>query len=289
EDGDVLQPVLVLGRYGLSNNENSTELSKVGKWAQSMGAIVIVLPSLSFQDKVNISHIPPGPGRDQASMGPFIRLDIPRLVEEYGLMDGRDSNNICPQHVLYTDSDVIFSGSITHEDIQSLKQGMLDKETAIVSYGREYSMHPSIINTGVMLMDVPAFAKEWPTILEWTLQQPTFPIHDQLLLNNYFTEPGQHRRMQRAQLPIEWNWKPYWKVPFPEAASKIKILHFHGPKPGKSLEELATCGIDGPLQHMIGRINAYEGLLLHGLCCDLGQTANWAMELFNYYVTPDVC
>lgn len=88
------------------DNENSTILSPVGQFAQAMGVKVITLSKLSFQDQINLSYITPGPVRDQYSMGPFIRLDISKIVENYGLMK---DPNICPRFVLYTDADVIVS------------------------------------------------------------------------------------------------------------------------------------------------------------------------------------
>ena len=53
---DLLQPVLVWGRLGIMDNENSTEHQKFGSWAESQGVRVIYSPRLSFQDDVVLKH-----------------------------------------------------------------------------------------------------------------------------------------------------------------------------------------------------------------------------------------
>jgi lipopolysaccharide biosynthesis glycosyltransferase len=278
---DVLQPVLVVGRYGLEN-ENSTDLSVIGQWAQSMGAKVILWPRLSFQEHVILSSHGIGRENHQYLMGPFMRLDIPKILEQHGLLD---QEGICPQHVLYTDSDVLFTSKLSHKDIMALKIDLLSKPQAIVSYGREYLMNdPLPHNTGVMMMDVPAFAKEWPSILAFTLRQPQFPLHDQELLNAYFTQSLDHEN-KRAMLRTFWNWKSYWRL-YPHHFNEVKIVHFHGPKPDKMLEEIGNCSFmdDNSLQAVTSLYSDYEPLLLQGVCCDQGRTTHWALELFRMYV-----
>jgi hypothetical protein len=274
--GDTLHPVLLLGRYGLAN-ENSTELSTVGKWAAQHGATVIVLPRLSFQDDVNLTVSNFSQQRfHQASMGPFMRLDIPRVIHEYKLFD---NPNICQRHVLYTDSDVLFTNKITHQDMDELKHSMESSTgtAAVVAYGREFSMTPEITNTGVMLMDVPAFEKEWPSILSFAKQQEQFPGHDQLMLNNYFKSSPENSR-KRSLMSIYWNWKAYWKLE-PGQHDAIKVLHFHGPKPGKGLEEMGSCSID-----LFETIRpGYRRHFSHAVCCDQGKTAYWARKMLSHF------
>jgi hypothetical protein len=118
----------------------------------------------------------------QASMGTFMRLDIPRVIHEYKLFDNPD---ICQRHVLCTDSDVLFINKITQEDMDEHKHSLEYTGAAmVVSYGREeFRMTPEITSIGVVLMDVPAFEKEWPSILSFAIQQKQFPGRDQLMLN----------------------------------------------------------------------------------------------------------
>ncbi|KAG7337959.1 hypothetical protein IV203_032092 [Nitzschia inconspicua] len=277
-----LQPVLLLGRYGLET-ENSRHLSPIGQWAQKNGAKVIVWPRLSFQEHVDLSaHGIMGPNRYQYEMGPFLRLDIPKIVAQYGLMD---DHSICPDHVLYTDPDVLFTGNITPTDMKILKQG-LHSSNAIVSYGREYDIGPNMHNTGVMLMNVKAFDAEWPKILKYTLNKQSegrpFPLHDQVMLNNYFDE--EENALKRSLLPLFWNWKAYWKLD-PSQFSDVKILHFHGPKPNKVLDDIAFCQTE--MLPMIWELyQDYEHLVLHGICCDQGRTAYHALKLFERYTAP---
>jgi hypothetical protein len=44
-------------------------------------------------------------------------------------------------------------------------------------------------------------------------------------------------------MSIYWKWMAYWKLE-PGQHDAIKVLHFHGPTPGKGLEEMASCNID---------------------------------------------
>ena len=57
--------------------------------------------------------------------GPFLRIDIPTFINEHGLLD---MLNVCQEHVLYTDVDVVFANKITKKDIRllsnSVGQGM---------------------------------------------------------------------------------------------------------------------------------------------------------------------
>jgi lipopolysaccharide biosynthesis glycosyltransferase len=286
--GDTLQPILLLGRYGL-DNENSTELSKVGKWAQDRGARVIVVPRLSFQDDVDLrGYKLPMERFFQSSMGPFMRLDIPNVIHQHNLFD---EPGICQQHVLYTDSDVIFASRITLDDMNHIKSELITSG-AIVSYGREFSTSPTISNTGVMLMDVPAFESEWASILQFAKRQEQFPGHDQLMLNSYFrshqqqaSRNGTDVHTKHSLLSIYWNWKAYWNVE-PSHHESIKVLHFHGPKPGKGLEEMAMCQTD-----MNAIRPGYRRHVSHAICCDQGKTANWALRLLDEFAAPrqEVC
>jgi hypothetical protein len=270
---DVLQPVLILGRYGLSN-ENSTDLSKIGRWAESKSVKVIVWPRLSFQD--HVTHKKP-----QAAMGPYMRLDIPQIIEEHHLWSS--TNGICQDYVLYTDSDVVFANPITHHDMKSLKDQFLKSDiTPLVMYGREYGIHPNIQNTGVMIMNIPEFIKEWPSILNHATSQPNFPGHDQIMLNDYFSSKSRKDSdKMRILLPLYWNWKSYWKLE-PSTYDQIKIIHFHGPKPGRLLGDIANCnfGTIGQKNHLH---TSYDQLIKHGICCDQGKSATWALQLFEDY------
>lgn len=153
---DCLQPVLILGRYG-NANENSTEAKKFGRWAEERGAKVVYSPRLSFQEDVD-RGIPRHSFAQR--QGPFLRLDIPKFVEEHGLLD---MPNVCKKHILYTDVDVIFANTITQRDIQVLSKAV---GGSMVAYGRESAKKAQIVNTGVMVMNVESFNQEIPKILQ---------------------------------------------------------------------------------------------------------------------------
>lgn len=92
---------------------------------------------------------------------------------------------------------------------------------------------------------------------------------DQGLLNAYFESK---KELKRHMLPI-YNWKVYWKI-----GAKQLCYSFHGPKPGKGLEAMASCYITG-LELVLhpSVYKAYDNLLNKGICCDRGRTATWAM------------
>ncbi|KAG7343019.1 hypothetical protein IV203_020964 [Nitzschia inconspicua] len=282
--GDALQPVLMLGRDGLPN-QHSPELSRTGQWAQDRGARVIVVPHLSFQDQVNVTTDNNGRQKQNiAAMGPFLRLDIPMIIDKYNLFD---RPGICQKYILYTDTDVIFPNRITRGDVAALKQDLKASHgEAIISYGRESGMEARSFSTGVMILDVPNFQKEWPSILEFAKSRDKFPAHDQILLNHYFTQ-SEEMKKKRKILSLYWIWKTYWKLE-PSTHDQVKVIHFHGPKLQKGLEEMARCEIENWDQNILP---GYQRLFKHGICCDQGKTAKWAVDLSHWFqeTRQDIC
>ena len=271
---DSLQPVLLLGRLGMEN-ENSTEPKKFGMWAEQRGVKVIYVPRLSFQDNVN-SHLLEHVINNEFGhlQGPFLRLDIPKFVKEHSLFD---IPNVCKHHVLYTDVDVIFANRITQQDVTNLSKLM---GQAIISYGREYSKFGHIFNTGVMVMNVERFEQELPKMLQQARDEKVYPKHDQKMINNY-REANDALKEKFQLLPMHYNWKAYWGLE-PSAFSQVKILHFHGPKLGRGLEVIAKCNLTA-----ISLLPpAYKYHLLQGICCDRGRTAEWSIEAINLFKAP---
>eukprot|EP00560_Eucampia_antarctica_P008868 CAMPEP_0197822968 /NCGR_PEP_ID=MMETSP1437-20131217/284_1 /TAXON_ID=49252 ORGANISM="Eucampia antarctica, Strain CCMP1452" /NCGR_SAMPLE_ID=MMETSP1437 /ASSEMBLY_ACC=CAM_ASM_001096 /LENGTH=428 /DNA_ID=CAMNT_0043421881 /DNA_START=169 /DNA_END=1452 /DNA_ORIENTATION=- len=189
--GDILQPVLILSRYGLPN-ENSTKSNKLGIWAEEKGVKVIYPSQLSFQEDLPKTW-PPN------QSGPFLRIDIPKFVKEHNLFD---MPNVCQDHVLYTDVDIVFPNKMTQKDVQILLQSV---GTGIASYGREYGKSPHIQNTGVMVMHVKRFEQELPLILQTAREQDSYPGHDQYMLNIY-KDTNEINRGKFQLLPIHYNW-----------------------------------------------------------------------------------
>mmetsp|Transcript_3802 Transcript_3802/g.5817 ORF Transcript_3802/g.5817 Transcript_3802/m.5817 type:complete len:435 (+) Transcript_3802:62-1366(+) len=282
--GNSLQPVLMLGRLGL-DSENSTVLSKFGSWAENTGAKVITVPRLSFQDVVDKHFSSAGPEHRQ---GPWLRMEIPRLIKEHRLFD-MPNMNICKEHVLYTDVDVIFANKLTKANIKFLTNG-LSSAGAVLSYGREYGKAPVTSNTGVMVINVKKFAKEIPGMIKLLDKKGNFGAYDQGLIKAYFGSKKKwfKRKLKRHVLPIHYNWKAYWKLE-PSNFDQVKIIHFHGPKPGRGLEEIASCNITGV--ELLPVYKAYENLLNQGICCDRGRTATWAMDSLQKLIPAfeDIC
>jgi len=177
--GDSLQPVLILGRLDLEPIAND-KLSKFGAWAKEKGAVVITVPGgLSFQDSVDMHYNNTGANHRQ---GPWLRLEIPRLIEENRLFD---MPNACKRYALYTDSDVIFANKISRADIKQLTNEHSTAK-AIVSYGREFRKVSSYENTGVMLIDVQKFGDIVPGMIKFLEEKGPFGAFDQGLVNAYF-------------------------------------------------------------------------------------------------------
>ena len=204
---DVFQPVLILGRHGLEN-QNSTEHSKFGRWAEQKGAKVIYSPKLSFQEDVdhglsNLFAKKLEPRYYHARLqGPFLRLDIPKLMKEHNLFG---LPNVCKNHVIYTDADVIFANKINKDETQGLIKSMGDDVSAMC--GRESGKHADIKNTSVMIMNADLFEQDISKMLKHAKRSHSYPEHDQKMLNNWrqnTTVPNNRFKM----LPMHYNWKP---------------------------------------------------------------------------------
>ena len=274
---DTLEPILILGRYGLLN-ENSTESTKFGTWAKERGVKVLYSPRLSFQEDIpntnNLAH----------QQGPFLRLDIPTFIREHDLMD---MPGVCQNHVLYTDVDVVFANRITQTDVRLLTNSVGE---GITSYGREFSKGPDIMNTGVMVIHVERFEQELPFILQTGRDTVPYPGNDQELLNLYKTANDTAKEKFQL-LPMQYNWKAYWGLE-PSDFSQIKVVHFHGPKLGRGLEEMATCNVTGISSNLHPHLQKAYGPHLHqGICCDYGRTAKWNMKAIRYWEASmdDLC
>lgn len=210
----------------------------------------------------------------------FIRLDLPSIIERHKLFE---VPGICPDYILYTDTDSMFVNTISYEDTLSLRARLELEPTRIVSYGRQQSTVPNINtgvpggNTGVMIMHVPRFREEWPSILAFAKSLSEFPAHDQFLLNWYFQ---QKRPEQFDMLPLHWNWKSYWKLE-PSKWQDVKILHFHGPKPGRFLEETAICDVTVVFNKT--RNPQYEYLSKRSICCDGARSMHSVQQLYDEF------
>ena len=131
--------------------------------------------------------------------GHWLRCDIPLIETE-------------DEFVLYTDIDVVF--------LQDVAKSL--PRPSLMSCGPEHHRDDySYFNSGVVVMNVPAFAQKRDALLAELRNRlsTTAPYDDQSLLNDVF-------KGEWDRLPNEWNWKPYWG-----RNDDAAILHFHGPKP----------------------------------------------------------
>ncbi|KAL3939985.1 MAG: hypothetical protein SGBAC_005384 [Bacillariaceae sp.] len=269
---DTLQPVLLVGKYMMGN----TSLPTVVEWAAAQGAIVITVDELSFQDLVNTKLVK---NVHANHMGPFLRIDIPKIVGEHKLFD---LNGICDRHVLYTDSDVAFVNKITQYDLDKLKEQIDPSKDAYTLYGHQTKSSGRPINSGVMLFDVYRFAQTWPDFLRFGYAKGPFLSFDQGWLNDFYMSTPD-RMLNRTILANEWNWKSYWKLA-PNEWNQVKIVHFHGPKIGKALEHMAHCSTTSWVFDNYGK--TYASLVKNGICCDKGMTAKFMLDLYHELSPP---
>ena len=157
--------------------------------------VTIIHHRVSFYDKLAARDL----GYLAIASGAFIRVELPEIDQEETL-------------VLYTDCDVMFRSDPKFDTIPSYFASA--PQTSLDDYKHD-------MNTGVMLMNLPAMRRDLPHFKEFIVHNLNegWPGCDQ---ENYRRFYG--GRWDR--LPSRFNWKPYWGIS-PEAV----ITHWHGPKP----------------------------------------------------------
>ena len=299
----VLVPVLLLGRFGLAN---SSQLSPFGRWATSKGVVVFPVARLAFQDDL-VRALPASVGHDHL-MGPYLRLHIVSILRDHRELLFSQRPNVCADHVLYTDSDVLFVRPVHATDLLHVinATGMSAHKApaapVAVLYAAESNKHTRYpVNTGVMLMNVPRFQRLFPALLTFGRERNfSFPAFDQGWLNAFFSK---EMPTGRALLAMRWNWKVYWggslwkldcgegKGRDPERDSTCQprlkdspyIVHFHGPKPGKDnfLECLAS--MNKACLAELSRKHAYWALCNNGFRADGGSLANASLRMYQRF------
>jgi len=73
------------------------------------------------------------------------------------------------------------------------------------------------------------------------------------------------------------HWKICWNL-HPSHLADLKIVHFHGPKPGSGVEDMAQCNLDAMEQTP----ERYHEMYKQSVCCDHGKTANTILHLYQY-------
>ncbi len=151
----------------------------------------------------------------RALHGVFLRMELPRMRKELRL----------DERVLYTDCDVLFRGEVASD----LASNPCDYFAVAPEFDREDYRR---MNTGVMLMNLPALAQVDDDLKSYVLEhfsQLQGKAWDQGAYRAFFSSDAGHRW---NKLSPELNWKPYWGAN-PEA----RIIHFHGPKPFQVVDD----------------------------------------------------
>lgn len=279
---DTLQPVLMLGRRSLKENE---EISALREWAESQGAIVVIVDSLSFEDDIDqwLSNGTETIDHPDLQQGPFLWFDIPTIIRDRKLFD---LDGVCTQHVLFTDADVLFPNPITYQDVEDLKSVMWRRDPSqrpALMYGRERSVRgKKPKNTGVVVIDVPYFETLIPQMIQFRTDRGDlhFDGFDQRWMEHFFLGHDRHEFRHLVQLlPLYWNWKLYWRLR-PIRFSDLKVIHFHGAKPERGAWMAARCQLD--FGERIKDLRPYHDGISHSICCDdMASTSAVVMEFFT--------
>lgn len=173
--------------YDGEPSEFTSELERAG--------VVIIHRRVSFYNAIE-AFAGSESWHARIAAGAFLRIEIPEVEQE-------------DEFVLYTDVDVQF--------LRDIDLG--GKRPALFSAAPQSSLGDyNDLNSGVMLINVPAMAKELPAFKEFIVKNLNLGL-DQEMLAAYF--PGRYE-----SLPPEYNWKPYWG-----RNDESRIVHWHGPKP----------------------------------------------------------
>ena len=178
----------------------------------------------------------------------FIRLDAPLVAaaETLGqnlswlllhLDEAADAMAGRPLHenlVLYTDADVLFSpGALLMEDLSSGALAVPPLFAASSEQSVEDYVH---FNTGVLLMNVSgmlrSYADLWGFMSAERFKCLAEGPWDQGCLQLYAKARKLHAS-GALRLAPQWNWRPYleWPVDTVPEGDRVRLLHFHGPKP----------------------------------------------------------
>lgn len=172
--------------------------NELTRWLEDRG-VAIIAHRAPFLGRFEALAQSKEHGREWLAMaaGAFLRIDIPLIERER-------------EFVLYTDCDVMFQPGFTLDDIARPK--------IFAAAGRKRLLRAPTMNSGVMLVNVPAMRREYSDFVAFIESNVTLGLDQEMLLA-YFG-----RRFDL--LPDMLNWFPYRGVN-PQA----RIVHFHGPKP----------------------------------------------------------
>eukprot|EP01024_Parvocaulis_polyphysoides_P027225 TRINITY_DN24737_c1_g1_i8.p1 TRINITY_DN24737_c1_g1~~TRINITY_DN24737_c1_g1_i8.p1 ORF type:complete len:387 (-),score=25.69 TRINITY_DN24737_c1_g1_i8:412-1515(-) len=183
-------------------------------WLQANGVIVCNIQN-SLEQELLDNNI------TEWQQGYYYRMVINEYIQEC-LFSDQNENNIFNreldlEYVLYTDTDVSFFQDIDSCNIH---------KPSVVAFGAEAVQDEGPLNTGVLVFNYKGYMKHQSAFFHYCRTQNWMSsTWDQVLYQDFFGGAG-----LVDELPNEWNWKPYWGRP--QGKKDIRILHYHGPKPG---------------------------------------------------------
>lgn len=175
-------------------------------WLEGRGVRVIARRTRLHASLAKLAEEKGDPFILQCGAGAFLRLEIPDLCAEEGWER---------EEVLYTDCDIMFMGNVA-DQLPELRGYFI----GAAPEGEQDN--PDFINSGVMLMRIPALRQMetvfWQFVHEKLDRMVTFGW-DQAAYQWFYRHGWKHLRP-------ELNWKPYWGI-----NDAARVIHFHGPKP----------------------------------------------------------
>jgi hypothetical protein len=172
-------------------DDNIVELINLG--------VQIVKHKVSFSEKL-INHY-----KDNTiALGAFLRVDIPKICNDL---------NITDEYILYTDNDIMFIN-----DVSSLNELKPNFFMCAGEFTPEFT--PMGMNSGVMWINWKNMFEDYDNFVFYIKTNlDKFKVYDQDALKYFYID-----RME--SFDPSFNHKPYWGY-----NNNAKILHFHGPKP----------------------------------------------------------
>lgn len=195
------------------------------EWMIAQG-VTVIHHRLSFADEVLAS--PPHKGfRPSTALGAYLRTDLP-LVEHQA------------QLLLYTDVDVVF---LRPPSLSGIRPKLAAAAREVTTATGRLTLQPDRFNTGVMVMNLPAFRERRAAFLSFVVdRQFAFPAYDQGALNAFFGD-------EVDDLPTRLNHRPSMPL-----SKQTEVLHFHGVKPSQLLALLdgRDGDVPGPSRRLFG-------------------------------------
>lgn len=219
----------------ISHNLNETDIPGWLREKADRNEVLLLRHSLSFfdimhEDQILASHDNPNVRIIKETVGTYFRLDfpllLPRIKEE---LETRGIGSFQYESALYTDADVML---------------LKDFELKSLGHPKTFFMGPEAIrghqtNAGVLYYNISFMKETLPDLLDYA-HSKSWCLNDQDLLIQFYVSKN-----ITSLLSDEYNWKPYWGI-----NHQAKVLHFHGPKPGKGAECIALHPgiLDAPLE-----------------------------------------